>query len=79
MNKPSVKTQLKICTAFVWIGAVIALLSRNFGTWLLWVGIAVAIVAAVCRYTMIRCPHCGKPLTDPQGVPKQCPFCGEEL
>lgn len=74
-----VKTKVKICVAFVWIGAVIALLSRSFDNWLLWVGIAVVAIAGICRYTLIRCPHCGHKLADPQGVPKKCPYCGEEL
>lgn len=79
MKKPSVKTQVKICVTFVWIGALMALLSRSFGGWLLWAGLAVAAIASVCRYTLIRCPHCGCKLVDGQGVPNKCPNCGESL
>ena len=74
-----VKTKVKVCIAFVWTGAVIAVLSQTFGSWLLWVGIAITIVAGICRYTLIRCPHCGHALTEGQGVPSKCPHCGESL
>ena len=74
-----VKTKVKICVAFVWIGALIAVMSRYMGDWLLWVGIAVVAVAGICRYTLIRCPHCGQKLMDSQGVPSKCPNCGESL
>ena len=79
MKKPSIKTQVKICVSFIWIGALISLLSQTFGAWLLWAGIAVTAVAAICRYTLIRCPHCHHRLADGQNVPARCPRCGESL
>ena len=74
-----VKTKVKISVAFVWIGALIALLSQNLGTWLLWVGLAIVVVAGVYRFTMIRCPHCGHKLLDGNTVPSKCPNCGDSL
>lgn len=74
-----VKTKVKICVAFVWVGALMAVMSRYMGSWLLWAGIAVVVVAAICRYALIRCPHCGCKLAEGQGVPSKCPNCGESL
>ena len=79
MKHISLKTQVNICVAFVWTGAVVALLSKVLGTWCLWVGIGIVAVAAVCRYSLIRCPHCGHKLTEGKTVPKRCPNCQEEL
>lgn len=79
MKKPSLKRQVKLCVSFIWIGAVIALLSQTFGQWLLWAGIGIATAAALCRYTLIRCPHCGHKLVDGNTIPAHCPNCGEEL
>lgn len=79
MKKLPVKTQIKICVAFVWAGAVISLLSQTFGQWLLWLGIGVTAVAAICRYTLVRCPHCGHPIGDSQGAPFKCSRCGGSL
>ena len=79
MNKMPVKTQVKICTTFVWAGALISLLSQTFASWMLWVGIAVTAIAAVCRCTLIRCPHCGHRLVDNQSIQHGCPNCGGNL
>lgn len=79
MKKPSLRTQVKICVSAVWCGALLALMADMLGKWCLWAGLAVVIVAAVCRYTLIRCPHCGYKLTDGQTVPRRCPHCGEDL
>lgn len=79
MKKPSIKTQLNISIAFVWIGALIALASQYFDKWLLWVGLAIVVVAAIYRFTQIRCPHCGQPVLDVKTHPGKCPHCHEEL
>ncbi len=79
MKKPSLRTQVQICVSAVWIGALVALMARSFGQWCLWVGLAIVVVAAICRYTLIRCPHCGHRLSDGQSVPTHCPRCGESL
>ena len=78
-KKPNLRLRLKISVAFVWIGALVALLSKALGGWLLWVGIGIACLAAVYRYTMIRCPHCGQPLVYGKTIPAKCPNCGEEI
>ena len=74
-----VKTKVRICVAFVWIGALVAILAPTFGNWCLWTGIAIVAVAGTCRYTLIRCPHCKHALLDGSGVPSKCPYCGESL
>lgn len=75
----NIAKKLKISVAFVWIGAVIALLSRYTQPWMLWVGLAIVAVAAVYRFTQIRCPHCGQPVLDTKTTPGKCPHCGEAL
>ena len=79
MKKPSLKTQVKICISAVWLGALLAIASDMVGKWSLWAGMAIVVVAAICRYSLIRCPHCGYKLTDGQSVPPHCPHCGEAL
>ena len=79
MKKFSLKTQLNICVSFVWIGAVLALLSKVVGPWCLWLGLAILVVAAACRYSLIRCPHCGHRLIEGNRIPAQCPKCKEAL
>ena len=79
MKKPSLRTQVKICVSAVWLGALLAILSQTVGKWCLWLGMAVVVVAAICRYTLIRCPHCAYKLTDGKTVPPRCPHCGETL
>ena len=79
MKKLSLKLQLNICLGFLWAGALIAVLSRVLGQWCLWLGIAVLIAAAVCRYSLIRCPHCGHKLVEGNRIPPRCPNCKEEL
>ena len=78
-KKTNLRLKLKISVAFVWIGAVVALLSKVFGGWCLLAGLAIAAAAATYRYTMIRCPRCGHKLIDGKTVPALCPKCGEEL
>ena len=79
MKKLSLKAQVNICVAFVWIGALVALMSKFYGTWCLLLGIAILLAAAVCRYSLIRCPHCGHKLTEGKTVPPRCPNCKGEL
>ena len=78
MKKLSLKTQLNICLGFLWAGALFALMSRFWGQWCLWLGIAVLVTAALCRYSLIRCPHCGQPVLDIKTNPGKCPHCGGE-
>ena len=54
MKKLSLKLQLNICLAFLWAGALIALMSRFYGQRCLWLGLAILVAAAVCRYGLIR-------------------------
>lgn len=79
MKKPSLRTQVKICVGAVWFGALLAIMSDMLGKWCLWLGMAVVVVAAICRYSLIRCPHCGYKLAEGKTVPPRCPKCGEEL
>ncbi len=79
MKKLRLKTKINICIGFVWAGAVLALLSRMLGSWCLWAGLAILVVATLFRYGLLRCPHCGHPLSDGKQVPSVCPKCGEEL
>ena len=79
MKTLPLKTQVKICVNAVWFGALLAILSRTVGKWCLWLGMAVVVVAAICRYTLIRCPHCGYKLSEGKTVPPRCPHCGEAL
>ena len=73
------KKKVQICVTCVWIGALIALLSRSLGQWCLWVGLGIVVLAATYRYCLVRCPHCGYKLVDSQTVPSNCPRCGESL
>ena len=79
MKKPSLKTQMRLCIGAVWAGALLAVLSKNLGQWCLWLGLAIVVVAALCRYSLIRCPHCGYKLAEGKTIPKCCPNCKEEL
>ena len=79
MKKLSLKTQLSICISFVWIGALLALLSKVAGAWCLWLGLAILVAAALCRFHLIRCPHCGHKLIEGKQIPPRCPNCKEEL
>lgn len=79
-KKPvSLKKKLQISVAFVWIGTLIALLSKVLGAWCLLAGLSIAVAAVAYRYTMIRCPHCGYKLAESRRVPACCPRCGESL
>ncbi len=79
MKKLSPKKQVQLCISFVWIGAVVAMLSKMLGTWCLWVGFGIVVVAGICRYTLIRCPHCGYKLVEGNSVPRRCPKCEGDL
>jgi hypothetical protein len=80
MNKKvNLRLRLKISVAFVWIGALVALLSKVFGTWCLWLGLAIVVVATLCRLTLIRCPYCGFRLAEGKNIPPCCPSCGGEF
>ena len=79
MKKSSLNKRLQLCINFTWVGAVIALLSRFLGSWCLWLGLAILVVATICRLTLIRCPYCGHRLTEGQRIPPCCPSCGGEL
>ena len=74
-----IKTTIKVSVALVWIGALLALMAKYVGTWCLWVGLAMVVGAAIYRYTMITCPHCGHKLIEGKEAPKKCPNCGESL
>ncbi len=79
MKKPSLNTQIKIYIGLVWLGALLAIASDAIGKWSLWAGMALVVIGAVCRYSLIRCPHCGFKLAGGQKVPPRCPACMEEL
>ena len=79
MKKISLKLQLNICLALLWAGALIALMSRFYGQRCLWLGLAILVAAAICRYSLIRCPHCGHKLIEGKRISKCCPNCQEEL
>ena len=79
MKKLSPKKQVQLCVSFVWAGALVAMLSKALGAWCLWLGLGIVVVAAICRYTLVRCPHCGHKLVDGQTVPRHCPNCGGQL
>ena len=80
MNKKvNLRLRLKVCVAFVWIGALVALLGRALGSWCLWLGIGIALVATICRVTLIRCPYCGFRLAEGKSIPPCCPSCGGEF
>lgn len=73
------KTKINLCIAFVWVGAILAVLSRELGSWSLWVGLAIFVAATLLRYGLLRCPHCGHSLSDRKQVPAKCPKCGKAL
>ena len=79
MKKPSVKKLVRFSVALVWIGALVALVSRTAGQWCLWTGIGIAAVGVVIRYALVRCPNCGGRITDSNQLPERCPNCGEKL
>ena len=80
MNKKvNLRLRLKISVAFVWVGALVAMLSKALGTWALWLGITIVIAATAYRYTMIRCPYCGFRLAEGKNIPPCCPSCGGEF
>ena len=75
MKKLSLKVQMQLYIGMVWVGAVIALLSRVLGPLFLWIGLAIVVTGAVCRYTLIRCPHCGFRFVEENKIPHRCPKC----
>ncbi len=79
MKKLSLKTQMQLYITMVWIGAVVALLSRVLGPLYLWIGISIVVAGTICRYTLIRCPHCGHKFLDGNKLPYRCPNCEGEL
>ena len=78
-NNANLRLRLKVSVAFVWIGALVAMLSKLLGTWALWLGLAIVVAATVYRYTMIRCPYCGFRLAEGRNIPPCCPSCGGEF
>ena len=74
-----IKTKIKVSTGLVWIGAMLAVLTRYIDTWCLYVGLGIVAVGVIYRYTMIRCPHCGYKLIEGKEAPAKCPGCGESL
>ena len=77
-KKVNLRLRLKVTVAFIWVGAVVALLGKAF-SWCLWLGIGIALVAAICRVTLIRCPYCGFRLAEGKNIPPCCPSCGGEF
>ena len=73
------RTKINLCITFVWIGAILAVLSRVLGDWSLLAGLAIFVGATFCRYGLLRCPHCGHALSDRKRLPATCPKCGKEL
>ncbi len=73
------KTKINLCIGFVWVGAILAVLSRVLGDWSLWVGLAIFVAATFLRYGLLRCPHCGHSLSERKQVPANCPKCGKAL
>ncbi len=79
MKKMSLRKKINICLIFVWIGALLAALTGVLGEWSLWVGILIFGVAAFIRFGLLRCPHCGQPLSERSRIPDNCPMCGGKL
>ena len=79
MNKMSLRKKINICLIFVWIGALLAALTGVLGEWSLWLGILIFAAAAFIRFGLLRCPHCGHPLSDRRQIPDNCPMCGGKL
>ena len=79
MEKMSLRKKINICLVFVWIGALLAALTGVLGEWSLWVGILIFGAAAFIRFGLLRCPHCGQPLSERSRIPDNCPMCGGKL
>lgn len=79
MKKMSLRKKINICLVFVWIGALLAALTGVLGEWSLWLGIVIFAVAAFIRFGLLRCPHCGQPLSERSRIPDNCPMCGGKL
>lgn len=79
MKKLTLKKKINICIGFVWVGAILAVLSRVIGDWSLIAGLAIFVGATFLRYGLLKCPHCGHPLSERKQIPAKCPKCGQEL
>lgn len=79
----SVVTRYRIYCVLSWAGVIIALAGYFMGGLvkqiLPWVGLIMVLFAVIFRFTMIRCPHCGNPLTQSKHIPAECPQCHKEL
>lgn len=70
---------------FITLGAVgVKLLDGNYNTnvevIITGVSLAIFLVSIVCyKFTINRCPHCGKVNDTMLGKSKFCPRCGKEL
>ena len=73
------KKLAQLCVMLIWVGALVALFANSVDRRLLWVGLAIAVVALILRTVIVRCPTCGTRLTDMKSVPDRCPHCGEKL
>jgi hypothetical protein len=79
MKNISLRKKINLCIVFVWIGAILALLSGLLGDWSLWLGVLIFGGASFVRFGLLRCPHCGQPLSERRRIPDNCPACGGKL
>lgn len=62
--------------------AILGLMLENTATYVLGTAGIVGILGGLCfGFLKIRCPECGKSLTQGRmpGVPAFCPYCGRQL
>ena len=82
MDNRKLKQHFLIHLSLLWGGlalAVIASLARPPMTWLLWVGLAIALGGLVYRVIFVKCPYCADTLAGSRTLPRRCPNCGKEL
>ena len=79
----NVVTRHRIYNIGSWLGVIVAVIGyflegapRQI---LPWVGLGIVILAVIFRFTMIKCPYCGHPLTQSKSLPDRCPQCDKEL
>ena len=82
-KKFSVVTRKRNYTILSWVGVAVAVLGYFMDgaphKFLPWVGLGILILAIIFRFTMIKCPYCGHPLTQSKSLPDKCPACDKEL
>ena len=79
----SLTTHLKIFMILTAAGCFIGLISTQFSTGDLNIGMALGLIlligGIIWHILFMKCPHCGHHLNPRMGIPNFCPECGKKL